>query len=286
MQQRLRRGRSRAGAVHPPGGAGVGAVFLLALVAAGITLFFFRDQWLPGPAEEVVPEVSSLAALVEAYLESQGGMEAIASINSLRTSGRFYPGGEAEPVPFSIVKKRPQLIRTYFDFPLFSRVQSFDGERAWQLVQTKIEPGERYEWLSEPETRDLAQNALFDHILIRQYEDYSRLRFLGRRPFQGEEYYWVEVLSDNFQQEKLILLSPDKFRDVYHLQENPRTGVREVIQFQDFQPTRGLYLATDIASYTDNSLNWRIKIEKIEANIGVSDFFFQLPDEALEAGDN
>ena len=256
-------------------------ILLLALITIGVTLFFFRDNLL-GEAEASPAEIRSLEALVEAYIEGQGGMESIQEVQSLRTHGRFYPEEDAEPVPFSIVKKRPYKMRSFFDFPLFSKVQSFDGEEAWQLLKSNLEPGEKYQRLTGNEAQLLAQNAHFDHILIRQYGDFSRLRFLGKRPFQDRDFYWIEVLTDNFQREKVLLLSPDKFRDVYHLLEDPKTGVREVIHFQDFKPAGGLHLATNISSRTEGSLNWKMAIEKIEINLGISDFFFEPPEEISE----
>lgn len=261
------------------GGAGLWIILLLALTTAGIAVFFFQDNLFQEAAEAPQEEIRSLEALVEAYIEGQGGMESIQNVKSLRMQGRFYPEEGAGPIPFSIVKKRPDKMRSFFNFPLFSRVQSFDGEKGWQLLKSNLEPGENFQRLTDNEIQQLAQDAHFDHVLIRQYGDLSRLRFLGKQPFQGEDFYWIEVLTDNFQRKKVLLLSTDKFRDLYHLMEDPSTGIQEVIHFQDFTRVGGLHLATHISSRTEGSLNWKMVIENIEMNIGVSNFYFEPPED-------
>lgn len=246
-------------------------ICLILVVAGAFTLTYQSDR------STDAPKIQTLDELVRAYIESQGGMESIQSTHSLRISGNYYAGDEESAIPFTLIKKRPHYIRNIFDFPNYRRIQAFDGQTAWQLIEPGNPSHTEPSILTGEARRTLVQNAEFDHILVREFGSYKNLRFAGEVQFRGRDYYQVEQLGDR-NQEIRILLDPVTYHDAYHLITDRDTGDLTELHYEDFQKIRGLYLARKITAHRNGSLVWQMEIDTIHMNIGVSDSFFHLPE--------
>lgn len=242
-------------------------------------IFFFGFQNPGEKREESIVRINSLEGLIEAYLESQGGLETIESTHSLITNGSYFPKPDGPPVPFSIIKKRPGSIRTHFEYPLVAQTRVFDGERAFERLISKETGRVRVRPLENAAREALIQNSFFDHTLVRAREDLNLLRFLGTTRFRDRTFYRVQVLEGNPDQEKHILLDPATFTDPFHLITDRSTGDLQILEFHDFRQIRGLNLPHSIKATRNGEFAWKMEIDSIRVNSGVSNSVFSFQEE-------
>ncbi len=254
------------------------AAILLFLGAVG-TLIFFGLQTGAEKRQETIARVDSLEDLIEAYLESQGGVETIESTNSLLTTGTYFKKSDGPPIPFSIIKKRPGSIRTFFDFPLMTQTRVYDGKQAIERLFSKETGRSQVAFLDGPQRESLIQNGIFDHTLVRAQEDLNLLRFLGTTRFRDRTLYRVQVLDGNPTQEMHIFVDPATLTDPYHLITDRATGDLQVIAFSNFRQIRGLNLPHMIEASRNGEFSWKMEISSIRINSGVSNSVFTFEEE-------
>src|ERR1017187_3067735 len=71
--------------------------------------------------------------IVAKNVEARGGSAALASLKSLRRTGRFGLPGRSLLITQSEVRERPGRIRQEATYQGLTQIQAFDGEKGWQV---------------------------------------------------------------------------------------------------------------------------------------------------------
>ena len=71
--------------------------------------------------------------IVAKNVEARGGAAALASLKSLRRTGRYVLPGRSLLITLSEVRERPGRIRQEATFQGLTQIQAFDGEKGWQV---------------------------------------------------------------------------------------------------------------------------------------------------------
>ena len=71
--------------------------------------------------------------IVAKNVDARGGASALASLKSLRRTGRFVVPGSSVLVTLSEVKERPGRIRQESTYQGLTQIQTWGGERGWQV---------------------------------------------------------------------------------------------------------------------------------------------------------
>jgi outer membrane lipoprotein-sorting protein len=81
----------------------------------------------------VVPTVTaqSVDDLVAKNLKARGGAARLKAIDAVKFTGRLDAGGME--LPFTLIRKRPNLVRQEMQFQGKTIVQAYDGEHAWAV---------------------------------------------------------------------------------------------------------------------------------------------------------
>jgi len=259
---------------------GARALLFASVLMAGfvaLVAFFLNSRAAEETGEDKV--WSSLDDLIRAYVENNGGIEQIRAVHSLRSIGSFFPSSESEGIPFTIIKKRPNLIRNYYEYEHGSVIQAYNGEIAWRQFKPEKSLQPEFSLLTGDEKNNLIRNAYFDHIFIREFENYSTLRFMGTRTFRNHDYYEIRIETEETDIKKSILLDKETLYDPYHITEHLRSDTTTVVHFGKFRKIKGISLPFIITAEDESGFVWRYEIDQIDMNMGISSEFFNPPAE-------
>jgi hypothetical protein len=214
--------------------------------------------------------------IVAKYIKTEGGMDKIEALKSLRRTGRFNGGGGFEAV---IVEenKRPGFVRQEFSIQGLTGVTAYDGGKGW-----KIEPwnGKKdAEPLGEEEMREIVEDSDLEGPLVNYKQKGVRVEYVGTDEVEGSAAY------------KLKVTRPDGDVFIYYMDadyyvpikiESKRTIRGEEQESEtllgDYKQVNGWYLPFSVESGPKGSQNKsKVTYDKIEANVAIDDSRFRVP---------
>jgi hypothetical protein len=214
--------------------------------------------------------------IVAKYIKTEGGMDKIEALKSLRRTGRFNGGGGFEAV---IVEenKRPGFVRQEFSIQGLTGVTAYDGGKGW-----KIEPwnGKKdAEPLGEEEMREIVEDSDLEGPLVNYKQKGVKVEYVGTDEVEGSAAY------------KLKVTRPDGDVFIYYMDadyyvpikiESKRTIRGEEQESEtllgDYKQVNGWYLPFSVESGPKGSQNKsKVTYDKIEANVAIDDTRFRAP---------
>ena len=214
--------------------------------------------------------------IISNYIKTVGGMERIASIKSLRRTGKFIGGGGFEARVLQ-ENRRPQMVREEFALQGMTGINAWDGKSGW-----KIEPWDGKkdpEALGEAEQKEIIEDSDFDGPLINYRQKGNKVEYIGREPVEGTDAYKLKVTHANgdvqFYSMDIDYFVPIKIETRRMI----RGAEREFeTSLGDYKEVNGWYLPFSIESNVKGSTNrQKVAYEKIEANVALSDDRFARP---------
>ena len=214
--------------------------------------------------------------IIANYIKTVGGMERIASIKSLRRTGRFIGGGGFEARVLQ-ENRRPQMVREEFALQGMTGINAWDGKSGW-----KIEPwnGKKDpESLGDAEQKEIIEDSDFDGPLINYRQKGNKVEYIGKEPVEGTDAYKLKVTHANGDVQ-FYSMDIDSFVPIKI--ETRRTILGAEREFEtslgDYKEVNGWYLPFSIESNVKGSTNrQKVTYEKIEANVALSDARFARP---------
>ncbi len=210
------------------------------------------------------------------YVAKIGGMEKIEAIKTLRQSGKFIGGGGFE-AKISQENKRPDLVRQEFVIQGLVGVNAYDGKTGW-----KIEPWEgnkNAQPMGEEELKEIIEQSDFDGPLVRYKEKGNTVEYVGTEPVEGTDAYKLKVTLKNgdvqyyfMDTDYFVPIKIERKRMVRGAEQESETSLG------DYKEVDGVYFPYSQESGAKGSQNRsKIVIEKIEANVPISDKDFVQP---------
>ncbi len=243
----------------------------LALIALGALLF---PKWSEKTLTST-EDFNSLEQIMEGYLQLHGGAENIRMVKSLKSSGVFTQGEDT--IDFVIIKKRPNLLRVIYEQPRRKIVNGYDGELAWQYVESKVNFLAESRLLQGSAAESLQNDSRFDNPLIQLDGNWDNYRFNGQTTYQGTTYYEIQLETGSLSNDKIILLETNTLLDTIHIDRDNQTGEETITIFSDHKPVQGVHLPFSIQRVKAGTLIWSISLSNIQINLGIPNSLFQVP---------
>ena len=208
--------------------------------------------------------------IIANYIKTVGGMERIASIKSLRRTGKFIGGGGFEARVLQ-ENRRPQMVREEFALQGMTGINAWDGKSGW-----KIEPWEGKkdpEALGESEQKEILQDSDFDGPLINYRQKGNKVEYIGKEPVEGTDAYKLKVTLAN-KDVQIFFMDIDYFVPIkIETRRMIRGAEREFeTSLGDYKQVAGWYLPFSIESNVKGSaFRQKVAYEKIEANVALGD---------------
>jgi len=245
------------------------------LVAPLMIALGFSRTLVAITAEEVVAK----------NVEARGGASALASLKSLRRTGRLVLPGRPLAITLVEVKERPGRIRREVTLQGLTKIQAFDGERGWQVqpFQGRKEPA----LLSEDEAKPLRMAADLDGPWVDAKAKGHTLEYLGTEDVDGTLAHRLRVRLKQGG-DLTVWIDPDTWMVI---RDSTRLTVRGAEQetetnYGDYEKAGGVYVPMSEESGPPGSPSlsrpqsiW----DKAEANVAVAADAFALPAPAAGA---
>jgi len=213
-----------------------------------------------------------MAEIYKSYLEANGGLPNIQNITSMRVRGRIITE-EREELPFTLYRKRPNLLRVSIEYQNYSADTIYNGIRGWIALEST--QGQSITELTGIALQQLIEDSEIDGPFFRLGRKLENLDLIGTTLLNGEACFEIMVNHEDSTFEK-IWLSQDNFQEI-KLQRRSRTDHAEVetIQFRDHLQVGRIWIPGIIQYYTGDRLTRTAYIDDAKMNVGIYNYFFE-----------
>lgn len=216
----------------------------------------------------------TLDEILAKNLAARGGAEKLAAITSLRLGGRiqFAVGVSG---PFTLERKRPNLMRAEFTLEGERGVQAFDGKLAWSLP-----PGEKAaEPLDPRESGEVEEQADIDGPLVNWKAKGHTLELQGRERLGARDTWKLRLTTKNGNL-RTVFLDAQTFLEACI--EGTRTLGGEAVLIEswlsDYRDVGGVQLPFRVESGPKGMRErQRVEFEKAEVNVPIETARFRMP---------
>lgn len=222
-------------------------------------------------------ELPSAEEIYSSYIEYNGGRANLAALNSLIARGRIEVE-EAGSCTFKITRKQPNKFRQKVDYTSYTKEILSNGEQAWTIVTAPNQEDKVVELVGDKLSDALANSSMGGPFirLAGQYEKFHAEAFEDVRgkpairveidPSAGIYYDTVWLSTEHFQEVKLAFSNaPDEAAD----------PIQTEIYFSNFDKNAGVYYAKEIDYVVDGLLTKKIYIDRVRANVGLFNSYFE-----------
>ena len=232
-------------------------------------------------ADNSLTDLTKITYFRSAYLQANGGREAIDRLRSLLVTGTLESGGKT--VPFRSIKRHPDQGIFTMSMPEYELSFVVDGDVVWQRVeQPGMEPVDTL--MSEKEARATANlGSFFDPIMHVVLDESSAIQRLVADSWEGAPTLRMDFLSAERNMEGTVHLDPETLTPVARIEEFG-DGRERLVRYDDYRKIEGgIRQPFLVETFVNGELLNRTRMEKVVANPGVPRFIFEFRGEAEDA---
>jgi outer membrane lipoprotein-sorting protein len=217
--------------------------------------------------------------VVARNVEARGGAAALASIKSLRRTGRFVIPGRNILVTVSEVKQRPGRVRQEATFQGLTQIQVWDGEKGWQVQP--FEGRKEASWMSEDDAKPFRLAADLDGPWVNAKEKGHTLEYLGTEDVDGTLAHKLRVKL-KWGGDVTVWIDPDTWMVIRDLQKTTARGAEQEVEtdYGDYEKVGGVFLPMSEESGPRNSppsSRGKSVYDKAEVSLSVAPDTFAFP---------
>lgn len=229
----------------------------------------------------MVSAEQSLDEILAEYIEARGGMEAIESTQTMRTTGKMIMG--PMEAPFSFTYKAPNKVYTTFEVQGMKGIQAYDGETGWQVMPFMGKPEPVL--MSEDELKQVIDQGEIEGPLINAEAKGTTLELIGSTEIEGTPVIEIKATKKNGDVVHVFL------DEEYKLEVMSRSKISAMGQeveaetyFSDYKEVgeNGSPVPHSMAIKINGNLMQNMNLEVIEFNVDVDDSLFTMPAVAAE----
>lgn len=224
----------------------------------------------------------TLDEILTKNFEAKGGVDKLKALQSVRFTGKMSLGGGME-APFTMTKKRPEMMRLDFTIQGMTASQAYDGKGGWALMpflgKKDAEP------MSGDMLKDAKEQADFDGPTWDYKAKGNTVELLGKADIEGTPAYKLHVVTKDGS-DMLLYLDAESFLEVKAEAKRKVQGqeVEGETSFGNYQEFNGLLFPMSMEMKQKGApAGQTITIEKVEINPTVADDAFKMPAKKVEA---
>jgi hypothetical protein len=224
--------------------------------------------------------------IVAKNVEARGGAAALASLKSLRRTGRLVLPGQNLLITLSEVKERPGRVRQEATYQGLTQVQAWDGEKGWQIqpFEGRKDPAP----MSGDDAKPFRLAADLDGPFVDAKAKGHALEYLGTEDVEGTLAHKLRVKL-KWGGDVTVWIDPDTWMVIRDLQKSTVRGAEQEVEtdYGDYEKAGGVYVPMSEESGSRNSppaSRAKSIYDKVEANVAVAADAFSFPAKAVPAG--
>jgi outer membrane lipoprotein-sorting protein len=220
--------------------------------------------------------------VVAKNVEARGGAAALASLKSLRRTGRFVRPGRSRLVTISEVKERSGRIRQETTYQGLTQIQVFDGEVGWQVQP--FEGRKDAALMSGDDVKPFRLAADLDGPFVNAKAKGHTLEYLGTEDADGTLAHKLRVRL-KWGGDVTVWIDPATWMVIRDLQTSTVRGAEQAVEtdYGDYEKVGGVYVPMSEESGPPSSppaSRGKSIYDKAEANVAVAANLFAFPAKA------
>jgi outer membrane lipoprotein-sorting protein len=254
-----------------------GMFFLCSMVSLAAEDVISPD---PSVMTELEPEVTlpSVADLMQAYVDENGGHVNIQSMTSLIASGTVIVAQDVR-YDFKLYRKRPNLMRIQVDLLSKMMTTISDGSRVFRQISRGDQTLELRELVGE-EAAFVRSDSRMDGPFYYLRSRPEFLEVVAEVEVNGTPAYEVAVHENADSVYDRIWISQENYQELKlsrKIEVEGQGTVLEETYYSDFDRVRGVWIAKTIHYYRDGAFFQSVLIDSAKANVGIFDTYFSKP---------
>lgn len=217
--------------------------------------------------------LKSPESLIEKYIQANGGLEHVKSVNSIRLIGKVEEGDIIYDVV--LIKKRPNYRRMILRWLGRSIHMGFNGSKAWRFLSTPA--GEMEQPMTDSEIAQFIADSQFDGPLVEWQSHQLQLNLVGLAILGRQECYVLDTVTTGGKHTRLFIDAKHFTELRVETRSSPDSPDLQITSLSEYKQVNSIWLAMKIDRYTNDKLVSRMSIETAELNFGVFDDYFDLP---------
>ena len=165
--------------------------------------------------------------LVAKNMEAKGGATALNSLQTLRSTGKFFVQQGQIELGYLQTKKRPDEVRTEASLQGMTQIEAYDGKDGWKVSPFfgRKDP----ERMSADDVKALVEDTEIDGALADWKTKGSTVEYLGTEDVDGTPAHKLKVVRKNGDV-SFVYLDPDHFLEIRIVTQRVRHGAHEEIE--------------------------------------------------------
>lgn len=214
--------------------------------------------------------LETLDAVLETYVERNGGRAFLDSIKGLRMQGTLRV--QDQPWEVHFVKQEPHYEMRVLRSPERTVTTLYDGSVLWQTLMTPEQEARRVIARGD-EAAAMVGFSLLGPLFEPAEADITRV-LVGTERLERILHYHVRVTKPGSTED--IYIDSRTFRETQMLKREDE-GAEQVLLFSDFEPAQQLWIPRRVETYRDGVLETTLVIDSVELNPGVFSSIFAYP---------
>lgn len=209
---------------------------------------------------------------------ARGGLEKLAAVKSMRLTGKLSMAGME--APFTLTKKRPDMVKMEFTIQGMTGTQAYDGTTAWMVMpfMGKKEP----EAMSGDMLKELKEQADFDGPFIDYAKKGNKVELLGKADVEGTPAYKLKLTTKEGS-ETTVYLDAETFLEVKMEAKRKMQGqeIEGETTLGNYQEVEGVLIPFSVEMKAKGApAGQTLTIDKAEINPTLEDAGFRMPAKA------
>ncbi|HUO83469.1 MAG TPA: hypothetical protein VM534_00010 [Thermoanaerobaculia bacterium] len=221
-------------------------------------------------------QAQTVDQIIAKNFEAKGGLDKLRAVESMKLTGSMTMG--PMEAPFTLLSKRPSMLRIDFTIQGMTGTQGFDGTTAWSLMpfMGKTDP----EIMPEAMAKDFRQQADFDGPLVDWKDKGHQVELVGEEELEGTPVYKLKLTLKEGD-ETMLYLDKDSYLEIKSTSK--RTVNDQELQFEtslgDYKEVGGILVPHSIESGAAGTpMRQVISIESVELNPSIDGASFSMPE--------
>ena len=222
-----------------------------------------------------IEELCNRDQFISAYLEAQGGIETLNSVETMLIAGDVVVRGKKGTL--RLYRKRPDLLRIANDDGNRRLTTAYDGTEVWQRLSIASEPHKLRELTGTEKKNWLKHTRFFDWIISAYYGDGQIIGPIEITNYNSKKVLTVKV--KNSQGDMAVIFVDPKTMYPIRMLTTAASGAPVENLMSDYFDVSGIHMPKSILMKIDGEIHSETTITSAKVNIGLLTDIFQRPSE-------
>ena len=245
-----------------------------ARVAASMLTILAAVATAPGALAQSVDD------LVAKNVKARGGLDKLKAVDAVKFTGRLSAGGM--DLPFTLIRKRPNLVRQEMQFQDKTIVQAYDGEHAWAV--NPMMGTDKPQEIRGPQVEMMRDQVDFDGPLVDYKQKGHAIEVVGPDTVNGAKAVKLKITKKSGQVQSLWLDAESgiELKSATEVTQGDQKVTIETL-LSNYKAVDGVLFPFSMQTVINGAPQSQMTVDKIDLAPTLDPGIFKMPGESTSA---